>query len=304
MSSLLHQLAFAFWAFRPEAASAYAEQVHRIMTGEQVVPETKANERDLMEKCNLHFVTLQGDRLDLGAEPIAPQAGLVAVLDLAGPIMKNDFCGAPGASTLARWMADFEATPEVTGVVMRVDSPGGDAYAMLMLASQIESMTKPVVSLVNAGQACSAAYGIPAAGDLIMSANDMDVFGSIGTYVRLNDYRGADEKRGIKVHTIKATRSAAKNRDFDEAMDGDPSNPSDPKYKALRENYVNPFNEQFIALVQRNRPGVKDENEVLEGKVFFAPDALMHGLIDSTGETLNSAIAAVRDLATKNQTRK
>lgn len=299
-ASLLHQLAFGIWAIRPECVAGYAQQVDAILSGQQPVPEQQASEVDLMRGCNLHFVRMDGERVALGSAPVQPEKGLVAVLDLTGPVMKDDFCGTPGTITVAGWLAEFEATPEVIGVVLHMDSPGGNSYAMLTLTQQLERMAKPVVAFVNAGMACSAMYGIASCCDLVYSGSDMDEFGSIGTYVRLRNYdKAAREKLGIDTHVIKATRSKAKNADVDEAMKADPDNPEDTHYKALREGYVDPFNEHFIALVQRNRPGVKDEHGVLEGKTFMAQDALKEGLIDATGKTMRDAIEAVRTLSTK-----
>lgn len=297
MKSLLHQLAFGLWAIRPEAAEAYMPQVFDVISGKTNLQATSRKEAELMMEAQLCFYTQEGQRLTAGVDPIEAQSGLVAVMSVNGPIMKDDFCGAPGTSTMSRWLADFEATPEVAGVVLRADSPGGNGYGMLTMTSQLERMSKPVVTLVEQGMACSAMYGIAAAGDLVFTASAVDEVGSIGTYVRLADFRGFYEEKKIKLHTIKATRSTDKNALVDEAFKADPNNPDDPHYKALREQYIDPFNEHFIELVQRNRPGVKDENGVLSGKVFMSADALRYGLIDSTGQTLESAIAAVRNLA-------
>lgn len=302
MKSLLHQLAFGIWAFRPEAVSAYMPQVQEIMLGNGPAMASRQNEKELMLEAGLCFYTLDGRRLEAGVDEVQPEPGLVAVLNVSGPIMKDDFCGAPGASTMSRWLAQFEATKEVQGVVLVADSPGGSGYGMNMMSAQLERMQKPVVSIVQHGMACSAMYGIACTSDLLMTESAMDEVGSIGTYVKLADYAGNDEKRGVKYHEIYATRSTEKNSLVREAFKADPTNQDDPHYKAIREQYIDPFNESFISLVQRNRPGVKDENGVLSGRVFMSADALKYGLIDSTGETLESAIAAVRQLATKQPT--
>jgi protease-4 len=299
MRSLLHELALAIWAFRPDAVSAYTPQVREIMQGRGSQNTTTRAEAELMREAQLCFYTADGRRLEAGVDEVTPESGLVAVLNVSGPIMKSDYCGAPGAITMSKWLNAFEATPEVTGVVLRTDSPGGNGYGMLTMTSQMERMSKPVVSLVEQGMACSAAYGIAAASDLVFTAGAMDEVGSIGTYVRLFDWSGADEKDGLKVHEIYATRSQDKNALVKEAFQADPKDPNDKHYTAIREQYIDPFNEHFIELVQRNRPGVKDANGALSGKVFMSGDALKHGLIDSTGQTLESAIAAVRNLSTK-----
>lgn len=298
-ASLLHQFAFAVWAMRPECATAYMPQVDAIMFGKhQEAPRDRAKEEaELMQECNMQFATADGRFLRAGQQAIAAEGGLVAVLDIDGPVMKEDFCGAPGTATMARWLAAFEDTPEVLGVVLNIDSPGGSGNAMFLLTDQIERMGKPVVSIVQRGQACSAAYGIAAAGDLVLCSGDPDEFGSIGTYVQLRDWSKQDEQMGLVTHTVKATRSKQKNAEVDEALKADPKNAEDKHYEALRKNRIDPFNEAFIALVQRNRPGMEDADGVLEGKVFSASAALAHGLIDATGKTLADAIESVRQMS-------
>ena len=298
MTSLVHQLAFGIWAFRPEAAPAYMAQVREFMVAGRhlQVPDTPPQE--LMLRADLHFVAPDGTRM-AAHQPatVEPQPGMVAVLNVHGPILKHDSCGTPGTSTISRWLADFEATHEVDGVVLNIDSPGGSGYGMLALTSQIERMQKPVVSIVQHGMATSAAYGIAAACDRVLSNSPVNEFGSIGTYVRITNWDKYHASEGLEVHTIRASRSMAKNRDVEEALMADPNDPNDPHYNALRRNYIDPFNEHFIELVQRNRPALRDDQEVLAGRVFLADHALRLGLIDATGETIDSAIATVRDLA-------
>lgn len=298
MRSLLHTFAFGIWAMRPEAVGAYMPQVQEIMMGRGPQTTTQT-EKELMLEAGLCFYCTDGRRLDAGVDEIVPEMGMVAVMHVNGPIMKNDFCGAPGTATLSRWMAQFEATKEIEGVLLLGDSPGGSGTAMHQLCTQMGRMTKPTATLVDHGQACSAMYGIACASDLVFTSSEQDEIGSIGTYVRLVDWKGAYEKAGVKFHEIYATRSGEKNGWVREAFKADPTNADDDHYKAIREQYIDPFNESFINLVQKNRPGVKDENGVLSGRVFSASDALKHGLIDSTGQTLEGAIAAVRALATK-----
>lgn len=302
--SLLHQLAFSIWAMRPEAVEAYLPQVMGVLENRQPEAAAPKKEAELMEQNGLYFLTASGDRIDVTADSvIEPQPGLVAVINLEGPVMKNDFCGAAGTMTMARWLQQFDATAEVEGVVLNGDSPGGNGYGMLALTSQLDRMKKPVVSLVQHGMACSAAYGIVACTDMVLASNDTDEFGSIGTYVQLpNMLKYYREQHKLDVHVVKATRSTAKLRSFQEAMKADVENPEDPHYRELREGYIDPFNEHFINLVQQHRPGVKDEREVFNGRVFFAQEALELGLIDQTNATMETAVAAVRDLAKQRNT--
>lgn len=297
MKSLLHQLALGLWAIRPEAVTAYMPQVDDIVQGKVFAFKEDAPSQD-DRISSIHFVTPDGERLELNASrPVHAVDGMVAVVSISGPIMKDDFCGDLGMSTLASWYERFEHTPQIVGVLEEMDSPGGHSHAMMILAQQKMRMTKPVVTRVNGGQCCSAAYGIGSTSDLILASGPMDEFGSIGTYMSIRDFRGMDEQRGVKTHTIVATRSKQKLSAYHDALKADSSNPDDPHYKALRETRVDPFNEAFIELIQQNRPGLQDDHGVFEGQVFSARRALEIGMIDGTDKTMNDALDAVRALA-------
>lgn len=290
---------------RPEAASAYMAQVNRILSGDHPVAEVPSrSQREMMEQVRLHFVSRDGRKqsVESGTE-ISPEAGMVAVLNIEGPIMKDDFCGAPGTATIGTWLEDFDKTPEVVGTVLNIDSPGGDGYGMMALAASLGRTRKPTVSIVQHGMACSAAYGIAACTDVVMAASSTDEFGSIGTYVKLANWEKANRENKdfpLEIHTVFATQSTDKNRDFIEALKADPTNLDDPHYDALRKNYLDPFNQAFIDMVKAQRPGAQDTEGVFAGRVFMAPDALKYGLIDNTGATMADAIAKVRELAKPN----
>lgn len=297
MKSLLHKFGFGVWAIDPSAVPAYLPQVNSIVREPRTEAPVLITEEKLAASINLRFHTRDGLIVYPGKEQLAAEPDMVMVVDIKGPIMKEDFCGDAGTKTIAGWLEKAESTKEVSGVVLNIDSPGGDGYGMFALTSTIERMKKPVVSMVDCGMACSAAYGIAASTDRIFSSVEADRFGSIGTYVVVSDWSKRNEKDGIVTHVITATRSNEKLKDIQEVMKADGKNPDDEHYKTIRAQRIDPFNEAFIGLVQRNRKGLKDTNGVLAGRVFMASDALELGLIDKTNETIAGAIAAVRELA-------
>lgn len=301
MKSLLHQLFLSLWAIHPEAFEAYRPQVEAIVAGKPItMGSPQPDDDDVLTVAGITLVSTEGEEYPLRSDaPVPASKGLVAVVHISGPIMKDDFCGDLGMISLAKWYESFEQTPEVVAVVEVMDSPGGHGNAMAALATQKRRMSKPVVTLVQHGMACSAAYGIASASRKVMTTGETDEVGSIGTYLTIRDYSGAEEARGIKTHTIVATRSGKKLSAYQEALKADNKNPDDPHYKTLRETRVDPFNEAFIAMVKENRPSIQDKEGVFEGAVFTAKKALELGMIDSMNETLESAIKAARELAAK-----
>lgn len=296
MRNLLHKFALGIWAFRPGTEAPYLPQVHAIISDPKAAAPTPLTEKEMMAEAELRFVT-QDDRVIYpSAEEVRAEPGLVMVMNVRGAIMKDDWCGAPGTGTMARWLQEANDTAEVDGVVLDIDSPGGDGYAMFQLAQALERMQKPSVGIVNAGMACSAAYGIGAKCTKLLSGSGVDEFGSVGTYIQLRDWTKWEREKGITTHTIAATRSTQKLAAFKQALKADPDNPEDKHYETIRAQRIDPFNERFIAMVQAARPDAKDERGVFEGRVFLADEALELGLIDSTGHTLSDAIHMVRTL--------
>jgi ClpP class serine protease len=70
------------------------------------------------------------------------------------------------------------ANPQVTKVMLSVDSPGGFVDGLFETLATIESFGKPIT--VEAGQACSAAYAMAAMAGPIFPRGPASVFGSIG----------------------------------------------------------------------------------------------------------------------------
>lgn len=297
-SLLLQELTSGVWAMLPEAVAGFEQQV-RATLARQGQDTQVQDEAALMQSADFRVVTTDDRRMSAGKDPITAESGMVVVVNISGPILKHDDYRTPGANTISRWLAEIEDTPEFLGAVLNIDSPGGSTYAMLALTQQLESMKKPVVSFIQHGMACSAAYGIAAATNLILSASDLDTFGSIGTYVRIQDRTKAEADQGIVTHTVMATRSKAKDRPIREVLKADPSDPEDKHYQLFLKSYLDPVNEHFISMVQRHRPGLKDENGVFEGEKYMAQDALKYGLIDGTGKTMQDAIESVRAMSKK-----
>ena len=114
-------------------------------------------------------------------------------------------------------------------------------------------------------------------------------FGSIGVMMQFPDYAKYYEKMGIKVHTIYSDLSTHKNAPFEAALKGD--------YKSIKEEQLNPLAREFQNTVKEHRKNLDTKVEgILNGRMFFAADALKNGLIDAIG-THEQATEEVRRLA-------
>ena len=140
------------------------------------------------------------------------------------------------------------------------------------MAGQLLSLRdqKPIIAFVE-DLCCSAAYWIASSCDSIGVSTELSVVGSIGTFTTIKNYQKKFEKEGINIVELYATASTQKNIEYREALQGN--------FEKLQKD-LDFYNEHFINIVVKNRPGLRENQEWKTGKKFFANDALKSGLID------------------------
>lgn len=221
-----------------------------------------------------------------------PSSPAVAVIPLRGTMMKYGTMCSYGADEIAEAIDGAAADPKVEGVVLAVDSGGGavDAVAPLIDAiGRSQRQGKPVVALCDL--CASAAYYVACHCDEVLADNTISAeFGSIGVMMQFADYAKYYEKEGIQVHTIYSSLSDYKNAPFEAARRGE--------YAKIREEELDPVARTFQQAVKRQRGDRLDTTVegILSGRMFFARDAVKHGLIDGIG-SLEKAVADVHRLA-------
>lgn len=94
--------------------------------------------------------------------------------------------------------------PMVKGVVLEVDSPGGEVANMFACARILRDLAiaKPVIAILS-DMACSAAYALASAARMIVIP-DTGYAGSIGVISMHASYAGALEKAGVEVTILSA----------------------------------------------------------------------------------------------------
>jgi ClpP class serine protease len=292
MNHLLVRITRGLWAMHPERAQAYFPLVTRLMTGENGPDIANAEEQKERALKNFRYVGENGDSRSLFAADVRGEGipkNSVLVLNMHEPVLKRGDICAYGVDDYISMMERHRNNKDMVGVVLDTDSPGGEGHGMLAFTDYLKTYEKPVVSVIHHGGSYSAAYGINAVSDEILVQSERDEVGSIGTYVTLADIKGYWESKGLKMHEVFATESTEKNRPFLEALKGN--------YGPLRTQYIDPFNNTFLQLVQEHRPGLRTKGtDVLKGATYFADDAIELGLIDGYG-TLETAIDRVRQLS-------
>lgn len=216
----------------------------------------------------------------------------IAILPIKGPILKySQFCGPVGTKEMSSYLDMWEKRDDIDGVLLDIDSGGGQASGTPEFAARIKSFSKPIV-VYSDGMICSAAYWIAAASDYIIANEFCDDIGSIGTMVKGIVVDGIIEKAGGVIVEEYATKSIKKNYTWRELRKGNS--------RPYIEFDLDPINDRFHDMMRQYRPNLNES--VFSGISFLmASDALENNLIDEIG-TKERAISKLRELINKSNT--
>lgn len=177
----------------------------------------------------------------------------------------------------------------VKAVVIRVNSPGGSAYASEQLWHQIEVLKqkKPVVVSMG-GYAASGGYYMSSGANYIF-AEPTTLTGSIGIFGTIPDRSELMTKKlGLKFDEVKTNKNAA----F-----GTSSRPFNAEEISYLQSYINRGYQLFRKRVADGRKMTIEQVEAIaQGHVFTGADALKIKLVDELGG-LDKAIAKAAQLA-------
>lgn len=211
------------------------------------------------------------------------------VISLKNPIYKyNQECGPRGTKSKMAAMDRYKNDDSIAGIILDIDSGGGQVSGTPEFYDYIKSYPKPVVTYTD-GMMCSAAYYIGSSADHVIANRRADAIGSIGAYSQFLDLQGYYEKKGAKLHTIYATKSTEKNQAYREALEGN--------YDMYIKQELDPIVDDFISDIKEVRKGVSES--VFKGGTWNASESLEKGLIDAIG-TFQDAIDKVFELSQVN----
>jgi ClpP class serine protease len=310
LNKLASTLQRCTWLIDQRAADHFYPMAERFLAGESVTwfENNKEDEEKLLEaygftKENDKWTLANGNKLgtNQGFYADAP-ADSVAIINIEGTLMQDDYCGSVGTETIGAMLMDALASPSIIGVVMKINSPGGTVEGTAEL-EQIVSLVSSLmaVEVFTNGQLCSAAYWVASPCRITASSGTVEI-GSIGTAGNLKDYSKTTQ---VITHYMTADASFDKNKDGQEALKGN--------YTPIKTNIINPTNDIFLSSIIDNRDGklqlssVTNEAgdtvigmEPLTGQVYLAQKAIDLGLIDAIGN-LQSVLDSVRTRATSDE---
>ncbi len=218
-------------------------------------------------------------------------AEAVAVVELEGEIIGGGD-SSPGESIgpddTSELFADLAKNKKIKAVVLRINSPGGDAGASDRIHHAVRRLAaiKPVVALFD-GVAASGGYYIGCAADEIQ-VHHATITGSIGVFALLPDASGSLDLLGVHRFAV----STGKRGDVMSL-----TAPFTPEREAALRQVVDDVDQRFQGLVaERRHLDLAKVHNLAGGRVFTGEQAVANGLADGFG-TLSSAVAAARKRA-------
>jgi len=220
----------------------------------------------------------------------ASQNNKVAVIVAAGTILDGvQPPGSVGGDSTARLIRQMARDEQVKALVLRVDSPGGSAFASDLILKEIEvfqQSERPVI--VSMGSvAASGGYWISMTADEIW-ASPTTITGSIGVGATMPTIQRTLDQLGVHVDGVGTTELSGQ-FGLTRAL-GD-------NVKEIVGETVRHIYDQFIGQVaeHRNR-SVEEIDIVARGRVWIGSDAQERGLVDKLG-SLGDAIESAAELA-------
>lgn len=178
---------------------------------------------------------------------------------------------------------------DVKAVVIRVNSPGGSAYASEQLWHQIELLKQKKPVVISMGDyAASGGYYMSCNSNWIV-AQPNTLTGSIGIFGMIPDVsQFLTQKVGLKFDEVKTNKNASI---------GTMSRPMNAEEIGYLTKYINRGYDLFRKRVADGRKmTIEQVEEVAQGHVFLAQDALKLKLVDELGG-LDQAVAKAAKLA-------
>ena len=212
----------------------------------------------------------------------------VAVIPLIGTMLKYGSYWRYGTDYMTEILRLADSSPRIAGTVLLVNSPGGSVDSTIQLEDALRNRTKPCVALID-GECSSAALYAASFCDEIHAMNRMCEVGSIGAFAQIVDDSEANKKWGYRIIRVYPPESKYKNLEVREALKGKPE-------RLIRES-LTPYAIHFQNIIRENRRKLDTSVEgILEGRVFYACDAIKNGLADGL-MNLEQAMGRVRRLA-------
>jgi protease-4 len=180
-----------------------------------------------------------------------------------------------GEGSMRRSLQEARKNKNVKAIVLRINSPGGNALTSELIWREIELTKKVKPIVVSMGDyAASGGYYIACnANEIFAEANT--ITGSIGVFGILPNFTEAIKKIGINVEQVKTNPNASEYSPF---------KPLDDNYRGFAQEGVEKIYGVFVKRVADGRKLTTTQVDAIgQGRVWSGQDALKIGLVDKIG---------------------
>lgn len=172
----------------------------------------------------------------------------------------------------------FFKDPEIKGIVLKIDSPGGASGTAQAVFQEINDLrkqyNKPIVAFCE-NVCASAAYYIASAADYIIT-QPSTLVGNVGVYVGYPNFQDLLKQLNIKYTVIEAGDYKTGALYFKDLT---------PEQRAMYQSLTDDTYKQFVHDVSQRRPKLAslDPKQWADGKTFTGRQGLELGLVDELG---------------------
>ena len=196
--------------------------------------------------------------------------------------------GEIGGDSMAAQLREAREDDHVKAVVVRIDSPGGSAFASEVIRQELVELRnagKPVIASMSS-TAASGGYWIAAGADEII-ATPSTITGSIGVFGLFVTLEDSLDYIGVNTDGLSTTELPHLN--IGQALE--------PAAEYLIQSSIEQVYREFLDLVAEARDMTPEAvHEVAQGRVWTGQAALDIGLVDALGE-LDIALLRAAELA-------
>jgi len=214
----------------------------------------------------------------------------VGIVPIRGVLLHGDcyWWDTMSYDAIGRCLAQAIADPEVRGIALHVNSPGGEVAGCFDLADKIYEMrgAKPICAILDEC-AYSAAYALACAADTIVVPRTGGT-GSIGVITMHVDMTKALEQWGIKVTTIKY--GALKDASY-------PTTPLSDENRDRMQVDIDMLGEMFCSMVARNRGLSVDAVREMQAGTFLGDAGVKAGLANEVMAPADAFLKFVAQVA-------
>ena len=195
-------------------------------------------------------------------------SGEIALVRIQGMLMDSQ--------NIVRQLSNYRHNPNVRGIVLRIDSPGGAVAPAQEIYNEIMKLKadhKTVYASMGT-VAASGGYYIACAANYVL-ANPGTLTGIIAAVMAFSNIEELTDKIGVKPIIIKS----GKYKDV-----GSPLRGMKPEERKLLQSVVDDVHQQFVQAVAKGRGlPVSEVNEIADGRIMTGQQALTLKLVDEMG---------------------